>query len=101
MKWLTYIAQPNVPEAYPSYHKGEVTPVMKWNEYGSHIKEKGTEKFWHTKSKIDPVMGTYGCYLIRLLKANFTFGWDVNFDNYDGIIVGGDLKSNMYLRQRY
>jgi len=33
MKGLTYIAQPNVPEAYPSYHKGEVTPVMKWNEY--------------------------------------------------------------------
>ena len=50
------IAQPNVPEAYPSYHKSEVAPVIKWNEYGSHIKEKGTEKLHACFDNYDGLM---------------------------------------------
>jgi len=46
-------------------------------------------------------MGTYGCYPIRLLKADFTFGWDIDdFNRYDGIIVTGGVDATVYLRKK-
>jgi hypothetical protein len=101
MNWLVYIPSHTVPHAYPSYPKGEIAPVLKWDEYRAHIKKKGTEEYWYSNSRIDPVMGTYGCYLIRLLKADFTFGWDVaDFSKYDGVIVEGEIDSCVYLREK-
>jgi hypothetical protein len=100
MNWLVYIPSHTVPYAYPSYPKGEVAPVLKWDEYRSHIKQKDSEEYWYANSRIDPVMGTYGCYLIRLLKADFTFGWDIaDFSKYDGVIVEGEIDSCVYLRE--
>lgn len=101
MNWLVYIPSHTVPYAYPSYPKGEVAPVLKWDEYRSHIKQKDSEEYWYANSRIDPVMGTYGCYLIRLLKADFTFGWDIrDFSKYDGIIAEGEIDSCVYLREK-
>ena len=101
MKWLIYTPLHTVPEAYPSYRKGEVAPVHEWHEYRSHINEEGTDRFWCFNSKIDPVMGTYGCYPIRLLKADFTFGWDINdFNRYAGVIVTGGVDATVYLRKK-
>lgn len=100
MKWLVYIPSHTVPYAYPSYPKGVIAPVLKWYMYRSHIKQQGNEEFWYSNSRIDPVLGTYGCYLIRLLKTDFTFGWDTeNLADYDGIIVEGDINSCVYLRK--
>lgn len=101
MKWLVYTPLHTVPEAYPRYRKSEFAPVHEWHEYRSHINEKGTERFWSFNSKIDPVMGTYGCYPIRLLKADFTFGWDIDdFGSYNGIIVTGGVDATVYLRKK-
>jgi len=101
MNWLVYIPSHTVPHAYPSYPKGEIAPVLKWDEYRAHINQKGTEEYWYGNSRMDPVMGAYGCYLIRLLKADFTFGWDISdFSRYDGVIVEGEIDSCVYLRER-
>jgi len=101
MKWLVYTPLHTVPDAYPSYRKGEVAPVLEWNKYRSHFNEEGTERFWAANSKINPVMGTYGCYPIRLLKADFTFGWNIaDFGCYDGVIVTGGVDGSVYLRKK-
>jgi len=101
VKWLVYTPAHTVPEAYPSYRKGEVVPVHRWSEYRSHFNEEGTQLFWSFNSKIDPVMGTYGCYPIRLLKADFTFGWNIDdFNRYDGVIVTGGVDATVYLREK-
>lgn len=101
MNWLVYIPSHTVPYAYPSYPKGEIAPVLRWDEYRAHIKQKDSEEYWYANSHIDPVMGTYGCYLVRLLKADFTFGWDIeDFSKYDGVIVEGEIDSCVYLRQK-
>lgn len=101
MKWLVYTPLHTVPEAYPSYRKGELAPVHEWTKYRSHINEEGTDRFWCFNSKIDPIMGTYGCYPIRLLRADFTFGWDIeDFNQYGGIIVTGGVEAAVYLRRK-
>jgi hypothetical protein len=104
MKWLVYI--PIHDEiGYPSYRKGDIAPVHKWREYKSHPLLEGTDYFWTANSQIDSVMGTYCGAPIRLLQADFTFGWDINnFNEYDGIIVCTDMvnvDAPIYLRSRY
>jgi hypothetical protein len=90
-----------VPESNPSYPRGEIAPVSRWDEFRANIKLKDSEEYWYGNSRIDPVMGTYGNYLVRLLKADFTFGWDIeDFSKYDGIIVEGEIDGCVYLRQK-
>jgi hypothetical protein len=89
-----------VPYDYPSYPKGEIAPVLRWDELRANIKLKDSKEYWYGNSRIDPVMGAYGNYLVRLLKADFTYGWDIeDFSKYDGVIVEGEIDSCVYLRQ--
>jgi len=90
MKWLVYspFLILDVSGYYPRYPKGQITPVLKWNQYRLHLLLEETEEFWRGNSKIDPVRGTYCGVPMRLLKADFTFGWDIeDFDQYDGTFL--------------
>jgi len=100
MKWLVYVPVHNIPYAYPAYSKDEIAPVHEWYEYRTLPLLKDKPEFWFANSKKDPVRGSYCGAPIRLLKADFTFGWNIeSFDNYDGIIVCG-TDETVYLRKQ-